>query len=134
MSYHALIIDWRTHPMLAENIWHAQMAGHARVLTYSGPDVTTRRQARYAALHFEDAGVQREVPRILSRDEYPFACTLEGGPGAWVGHIPGRENSAQGGLIAAFLARHGIVAGRGERSKFAVTVVNHPARATTRRP
>ena len=125
MPYPTLVIDWRTHPGLAANIWHAQMAGWPRVLTYNGPDLVLRRAQRYGALHFEHDGRVQEVPRILSRDEYPFACTAEGGRG-WVGHIPAKENSAQGGLIAAFLRNNRIVAGRGEQSKFEVRVVNYP--------
>ena len=130
MVYPQLIMDWRTHPHLAENILHAQRAGWPRVLTYNGPDLVLRRAQRYAAMHYQHGGVTHEIPRVLSRDEYPFACTVEGGSG-WVGHIPGRENSAQGGLIAAFLRRHQIVAGEGERSKFEVKVINHPERPAT---
>jgi hypothetical protein len=132
MAIPVLTFRWQTHPLLAENIWHAQAAGHPRILTYNGPDVTLRRWMRAAALHFDDEGIRREIPRILSRDEYPFACTVEGGPGAWVGHIPGRENCAQGGLIAAFLARNGIVANRGEESKFEVRVEGYTPAAATR--
>ncbi|HTO72944.1 MAG TPA: NucA/NucB deoxyribonuclease domain-containing protein, partial [Gemmatimonadales bacterium] len=95
-----------------------------RILTYNGPDLVLRRAQRHAAMHFEDGGSVFEIPRILSRDEYPFACTVEGGR-SWVGHIPGKENSAQGGLIAAFLKRHHLMPGRGEASKFMVTVINH---------
>jgi hypothetical protein len=125
MKYPELRIDWLLHPRLADNIWHAQMANCPRVLTYNGPDLRIRRENRNAAMHYNHDGRRYEIPHILSRDEYPFACTLEGGSG-WVGHIPASENSAQGGLIAVFLRRHGIVAGRGEGSKFAVTVINHP--------
>lgn len=131
MAYPELVIDWRQYPQLADNIWHAQMAGRPRVLTYSGPDLVRRREQRHAAMHFEQEGRFGEIPRILSRDEYPFACTVEGGR-AWVGHIPGRENSAQGGLIAAFLKRHQISPDRGELSKFKVTVTNHPRGPVTR--
>jgi hypothetical protein len=126
MRYPKLEINYLTHRNLADNIWHAQMAGHPRVLTYNGPDLAIRRETRRAAMHFEHQAATHEIPRILSRDEYPFACTVEGGGRAWVGHIPGGENSAQGGLIAAFLIRHQIVAGRGEFSKFEVVIVNHP--------
>lgn len=131
MRYPELVFDYKTHPNLADNVWRAQMAGWPRVLTYSGPDLVLRRSQRTAAMHFEHGDSIFEVPRILSRDEYPFACTVEGGRG-WVGHIPGRENSAQGGLIAAFLKRHHIMPGRGELSRFVVTVVNHPGGLVTR--
>jgi Deoxyribonuclease NucA/NucB len=125
MQYHVLVFDAHTHPQLADNVWNAQMGGHPKLLTYAGPDVTQRAASRNAAVHFEHGGARFEIPHELSRDEYPFACTIEGGRASWVGHIPGRQNSAQGGLIAAFLRRHQIVAGRGEMSKFVVGVRNH---------
>ena len=128
MSYPVLEIDWLKHRELAENIWHAQMAGHPRVLTYNGPFIGV--QNRKDAMHFELDGVRQEILHILSRDEYPFACTVEGGGRSWVGHIPARQNSAQGGLIAAFLRANGIIPVTGninlERSKFEVRVSNHP--------
>ena len=126
IPYPVLAFDYRVTPQLADNIWHAQMAGAPKILTYSGPDVTLRRSTRREAMHFQHSGDRYEIPHILSRDEYPFACSLEGGSASWVGHVPGRENSAQGGLIAGFLRRHNIVAGRGPLSKFVVTVANHP--------
>ena len=132
MRYPELVIDWKEYPQLADNIWHAQMAGWPCVLTYNGPDLALRRAQRTSAMHFDHSGYRYEIPRILSRDEYPFACSVEGGHG-WVGHIPGRENSAQGGLIASFLSREKIVAGCGERSKFVVTVINHPRGAVPSR-
>src|SRR5262245_6328183 len=125
MRYPELKIDYLRYRHLADNIWQAQMAGWPQVLTYNGPDLTIRRAQRAAAMHYTAGNELYEIPRILSRDEYPFACTAEGG-GVWVGHIPAGENSAQGGLIAAFLREHRIVAGRGEHSKFKVTVINHP--------
>ena len=131
MTYPELIIDWRIYPRLADNIWHAQMAGHPKVLTYNGPDLTIRRAQRKAAMHYDHQGSTFEIPHILSRDEYPFACTKEGGA-VWVGHIPAAQNSAQGGLIAAFLQRHHIGASRGEQSKFAVKVINHPRGPVTK--
>lgn len=125
MIYPQLVIDWLTYPQLAENIWHAQMAGWPRVLTYNGPDMVHRHAQRKAAMHYEHGGATFEIPRVLSRDEYPFACTVEGGS-VWVGHISGRQNSAQGGLIATFLRRYQIAGGRGDLSKFEVNVINHP--------
>lgn len=125
LKYPKLTFDAGRHPDLADNVWHAQMAGHPKVLTYAGPDLKLRKATRSDALHFEHGGERYAIPRVLSRDEYPFACTLEGGGASWVGHIPGRENSAQGGLIAGFLARHGIAAGNGEGSRFLVEVIGH---------
>ncbi|MGJ1495468.1 NucA/NucB deoxyribonuclease domain-containing protein [Sphingobacterium siyangense] len=36
--------------------------------------------------------------RGLSRDEYPYASTKEGGEGALVAYVPKRENSIQAGI------------------------------------
>jgi hypothetical protein len=41
-------------------------------------------------------------------DEYPFASSLQGGAGAVVRLVPIRENSIQGGVLAAFYRRHRI--------------------------
>jgi hypothetical protein len=83
-------------------------------------------------MHFELDGLRQEILHFLSRDEYPFACTLEGGGASWVGHIPAKENSSQGGLIASFIRAHGIVpvsskdAWNVEQAKFEVHVIGHP--------
>ncbi|WP_233164543.1 DUF6443 domain-containing protein [Pedobacter sp. ASV28] len=37
----------------------------------------------------------------LQRDEYPYASTTEGGAGADVAYVPGKENSSQGGSLSA---------------------------------
>ena len=132
MGYPVLEFNFLDNRELADNIWHAQMAGHPKVLTYNGPDLTVRRSTRRDAMHFTIDADRYEIPRILSRDEYPFACTMEGGASSWVGHIPGRQNSSQGGLIAGFLRRHAIKPGLGELSKFEVRVVTHPAGPVTR--
>ena len=125
MDYPELVIDYKLHPNLADNIWHAQMAGWPRLLTYNGPDQTETKENRHSAMRFEHEGANYRIPQVLSRDEYPFACTNEGG-GVHVGHIPAWQNSAQGGLISAFLRRHQVTGNRGELSKFLVTVINHP--------
>lgn len=130
MTYPVLEIDWNRNEELADNIWQAQMACCPIVLTYCGPALGT--QNRKGAMHFDLDGVRQEIMHILSRDEYPFACTLEGGGASWVGHIPGRQNSSQGGLIANFIRRNGILpsasnnAPNVEKSKFIVQVTNHP--------
>jgi hypothetical protein len=53
------------------------------------------------------------VPNIagLSRDEYPFASSQEGGQGSWVGHVEPAQQSAQGALMSNFFRADGIVAG-----------------------
>jgi hypothetical protein len=96
-----LRLDSRTHPELAENIRHAQAAGHPSILTHGGNAATNRT----ASL--------KGVPRIrgLSRDEYPFASAREGGPGVWVGHIPPSQQNSQGGILSNFLRRFRIKPG-----------------------
>jgi hypothetical protein len=132
MSYPVLIIDYSNQGIaeMADNVWHAQMACCPKVLTYSGP--VLGKVNRREAMHFEVDNLRQEILHILSRDEYPFACTLEGGASSWVGHIPGRQNSAQGGLLAGFLRREGILPvssatnPNAEKAKFEVRVINHP--------
>jgi hypothetical protein len=130
VAYPVLIIDWKRNRELADNIWHAQMACCPRILTYCGPALG--KSNRKDAMHFELDGIRQEILRILSRDEYPFACTLEGGRASWVGHIPPEQNSSQGGLIAGFIRSNDIQpcmslhAKDAAKSRFEVRVVNHP--------
>ncbi|HUD54610.1 MAG TPA: NucA/NucB deoxyribonuclease domain-containing protein [Terracidiphilus sp.] len=132
MPYPVLIIDYNNKAIaeMADNIWNAQMACCPTILTYCGP--AFGKANRKEAMHFEVDNLRQEIMHILSRDEYPFACTLEGGASSWVGHIPGRQNSAQGGLLAGFLRREGILPcstfrdQNVERAKFEVRVINHP--------
>jgi hypothetical protein len=53
------------------------------------------------------------VPNIrpLSRDEYPFASSMEGGSGAWVGHVPISQQNAQGAIMKNFFKQNNIQAG-----------------------
>jgi hypothetical protein len=104
--------DFLKTPELADNIWQAQKAGHPEVLTRGpvGIDSINRPLALEG------------VPEILSRDEYPFASTLEGGAGAWVGHVPPAQNSSQGGILMNFYRKFGIKPG----DQFQVEVTNHP--------
>ena len=74
-NYPMLEINYMQYPDLADNIWHAQMSRHPQILTYAGSDPGKRRDA----MTISDGDHKSQVPRILSRDEYPFACTLEGG-------------------------------------------------------
>jgi RHS repeat-associated protein len=89
------------YPDLAQNIYHAQQAGHPQVLT-AGGDIAANRAAALDG-----------VPKIpgLSRDEYPFASSKEGGEGAWVGHIPPSQQNSQGGLIKNFNNANNITPG-----------------------
>lgn len=121
-NYPVLEINYLQYPDLADNIWHAQMSEHPQILTYAGSDPGRRKDA----MMIVDGDSKGQVPRILSRDEYPFACTQEGGRSTAIGHIPARQNSAQGGLISSFIRQNGISPNCGELSKFIVKVTNHP--------
>jgi hypothetical protein len=96
-----LRISASLYPDLAENILNAQRAGRPITLTYGGNTVANRAQAL------------KDVPTIspFSRDEYPFASSLEGGDGAWVGHIPAIQQNAQGALLKNFLMKNKIKPG-----------------------
>jgi RHS repeat-associated protein len=96
------------YPELAANIRNAQLAGHPEVLTYGGDAAANR------------AAALEGVPNIspLSRDEYPFASTMEGGEGAWVGHVPASQQNAQGGILRYFYETNNIQPG----DQFRVTV------------
>ena len=119
--YPILEINYNSHPQLADNVWQAQQAGHPKVLTYG----SNKKANRNGAMHYKVSNFRYEIPNIDSRDEYPFACTIEGGSSSWVGHIPPKQNSAQGGLIAGFLKRHNIQPNMGSKSKFEVRVINY---------
>jgi hypothetical protein len=79
---------------IADNIWNAQMAGWPNILTY-----IYRPKADKGVLRRKTLGL---VPRIQSRDEYPFASTLENEGSVWVGHASVAQQNAQGSLISKF--------------------------------
>jgi|GEM_PF-2405064 len=89
------------YPELAENITHAQKAGHPSILTHGGDAAANRA----AALD----GVPNLSP--LSRDEYPFASSLEGGAGSWVGHVPVSQQNAQGAILKNFFKQFNMQQG-----------------------
>ncbi len=129
-----LDFDWKDLPNIADNIWQAQMAGWPQVLTYRGPlPQAESRGIRKQTMSFEVGNQSYGIPKFAAanaRDEYPFACTVEGAAadGArkpWVGHVPPRENFIQGGMLAAFIKQNNITA-TGPNRQFQVRVLNHP--------
>ena len=122
MNFPVMNVDWLIYQDLADNIWQAQMAGHPKLLTYKGRSSSTRR----AAMRYEVGLTKGRVPIIrpeeFDRDEYPFACTDEGGRASWIGHITISRNRAAGRLMSSFFLQNNILA----RSKFYVRVLNHP--------
>ena len=93
-----LEISASKYPELAENILNAQKAGHPDILTHGG-DIAANRAAALEG-----------VPNIkpFSRDEYPFASSMEGGGGSWVGHVPVSQQNAQGALMKNFFKQYNI--------------------------
>lgn len=128
-----LIFDWNELPHIADNIWQAQMAGWERVLTYRGPlpkpmSCGIRRQT----MAYEVKDERYRIPTLTDcdRDEYPFACTVEGAAKdgsrqPWVGSVPRIENQVQGGMLNAFIQKKNITAA-GPNRQFEVRVINHP--------
>ena len=128
-----LIFDWKKLPHIADNIWNAQMAGWERVLTYRGPlPQLESRGIRRQTMSYEVNAQGYRIPTGVDedRDEYPFACTVEGAARSgnrkpWVGRVPRNENQIQGGMICAFIQQHNITA-TGPNRRFEVRVINHP--------
>jgi len=128
-----LTFDWKELPHIADNIWNAQMAGWERVLTYRGPlPQLESRDIRKQTMSYELNAGNYRIPTTVGedRDEYPFACTVEGAARRgerkpWVGHVPRHENQVQGGKISAFILKHNITA-NGPNRRFEVQVINHP--------
>ncbi|MDQ6719298.1 MAG: DNRLRE domain-containing protein [Candidatus Dormibacteraeota bacterium] len=92
-------------PGLATNFDRAVAAGKPttvnRVLSKAQRDANRR-----AALRG-----QQPAPAGQSLDEYPFACTIQGGTGACVLAVPEGEQSYQGGVLSTFFQREGIAPG-----------------------
>lgn len=111
--------DWRNESIrqIAENIWHAQMAGWPRVLTYVYRSKSEKHLIRAESL--------RNIPRIQSRDEYPFASTLENEGSVWIGHASVSQQNAQRDLVNRFYQRNKAYV-KGTTLKFRVSVINYP--------
>lgn len=132
-DFPVLTFDWKELPHIADNIWQAQMAGWERVLTYRGPlPEPESRGIRRQSMSYEVNSQGYRIPTGVGedRDEYPFACTVEGAARRgdrrpWVGHVPRNENQIQGGMIRAFIQQHHITA-TGPNRLFEVRVMNHP--------
>ena len=118
-SLPVMIYDWQdpTIREIADNIWHAQMAGWPRTLTY-----VYRSRADKRLIRRSNLGI---VPQIQSRDEYPFASTLENEGSVWIGHASIAQQNAQRDLMNRFYRQHGAYQ-KGTTLKFEVRVINHP--------
>ncbi|MGT2472027.1 hypothetical protein [Paraburkholderia terrae] len=117
-----MVYDWLDESIreIAENIWHAQKGGRPDVLTYLYRSDKEKRHIRKMSLE--------DVPRILSRDEYPFASTLENEGRVWVGHASIAQQNAQRDLMNRFYRSNGAYI-KGTTFRFRVRVINFPADA-----
>jgi hypothetical protein len=92
------VVDAKRTPAIAAHIRAAQAAGKPAILHRVLPTPRTRRP-----------GACRGWRGPGSCDEYPFASTVEGGPGkASIAGVPLPEQRLQGGDLAAFYRRHRI--------------------------
>jgi hypothetical protein len=128
MSLPVFTISYRTHPNIADNIFDAQMDGAPKVLTYDGTNPLLRK----AAMRFNDGRYSGKVPILkpspaflsgakTDRDEYPFACTLDGGAASRIAHVPESENRSAGALMLAFFKKNQMAIG----SHFRVRITDH---------
>ena len=51
---------------------------------------------------------QKPAPPGMSLDEFPFACSAQGGEGSCVSAVPVWEQNCQGGILSSFFQRFGI--------------------------
>jgi hypothetical protein len=65
----------------------------------AGSPVTLRNRARIAGTY---AWMRTTAPLGYQLDEFPYACTVQGGYGAMASMVPAWENALQGGLLGAF--------------------------------
>lgn len=99
-------------PFIAENIYQAQKSGAPKVLTkISGKQASENRKNSLRGIPAS--------PKGMSRDEYPFASSKEGGKGARVMDVPISEQHSQGGTMRAFYNKNNIKDG----DKFRVRVI-----------
>lgn len=110
-----LKIDARKMPFIAQNIEAAIDEGIANVLSKGAPGEDRARRA-VACRGFRPAFGG-------TCDEFPFASSQQGGLGARVAEVPGREQSCQGGTISRFYQTNNIQTGQG----FLVNVINKDA-------
>lgn len=91
-------------PGIADNFDNAVADGAPTRL--SRVDDAARRANRRDALRG-----QPRAPAGQSLDEYPFACSAQGGCGATVSAVPVGEQSYQGGVLSQFFQRSGVQPG-----------------------
>lgn len=91
-------------PEVAANFDEAVANGAPTRLNRVG--AATRDANRRAALRGHSP-----APAGQSLDEYPFACTAQGGCGSFVRPVPVPEQNYQGGVLSRFFQDYGIGTG-----------------------
>jgi RHS repeat-associated protein len=106
-SYPTVTYSRTQFPVIADNIYEAQRAGAPEVLTRLKNKSAENKNRRQAVKSLPSK------PRSsgVSRDEYPFASTYEGGSGARVVYAPVAEQDAQGVLMRNFYRDNNIIDG-----------------------
>ena len=89
-EYYVVIVDSKKYPQTAEHIKKAQMMGFPEFVTLGRADAAERRKASL---------VDVKVSPIYDRDEWPMAVFKEGGQGANVAYIEGRDNRGAGSSV-----------------------------------
>ena len=119
-----LEVNYKILPTIAEGIWHAQMAGWERILTYDYVQDTQQRKMvrRLKREQIEMSGFQRCG---LTADEYPFACTKENRGSTYLTNAPLTEQRIQGGQLNAFFQLHGAYRKQDGYFYFEVRVKNY---------
>ena len=114
-----VVLDAEKMPFIATNIATAWDEGKPGLLTRGGNEVIgANRQAA--------CGAFTPAYPAGSCDEYPFASSVEGGPGARLAEVPKRENSCQGGTLGGQYRSKGIKIG----DQYGVILRNPGSRAT----
>lgn len=89
-EYYVVIVDSRKYPQTAEHIRMAQIMGFPQFVTLGRADAAERRKASLSDV---------KASPIYDRDEWPMAVFKEGGQGANVVYIEGRDNRGAGSSI-----------------------------------
>ena len=123
-SLPTLLVDHKDMPKIAEGIWHAQMAGWERILTYDHVETPGEKRRQRSAKRRENfrAGFQRCG---LTMDEYPFACTKENAGSTFLTNAPQEEQTTQGRQLNDFLRDNGAYTKHDGYFYFEVKVVNY---------
>jgi hypothetical protein len=89
-EYYVVIVDSQKYPQTAEHIKMAQTMGFPEFVTLGRADAAERRKASLSDV---------KASPIYDRDEWPMAVFEEGGQGADVAYIEGRDNRGAGSSI-----------------------------------